>query len=161
MKMCVRTVVVLCVALLAWANVASAVTLWSEDFQSFTAAENTGTDIVGQDGTWSVTGQNTSDHHANVADQTYDNGLGWPVPGWSLFGDLPVGEKVLAVMGFTTNPQTGDGIVTATKTLPALGATQSTLTASMTMATIHTTNKWYTVEYLVRNSSGDNIVNLF
>jgi len=161
MKMCVKTVGLMCVALLVWANAASAVVLWSEDFQGFTAAENTGTDIVGQDGTWSVSGLNTSDHHANVADQTYDNGLGWAVPGWSLFGDLPVGEKVLAVQGRMTDPQTGDGIVTATKTLPALGATQTTLTASMTMATIWNGNRWFTNEILIRNSNGDNIVNLF
>lgn len=159
MKMMVK-IGLLCLLLIASAPAAVETVLWQEDFQSFTAAENTGSPIVPQDGTWALTGQNTSDHHANVADQTYDNGLGWPSPGWSYFGDLPVGEKVLAVQGKTTNPQTGDGIVTATKTLPALGATQTTLTASATICTIHTGNRWYTSEFLVGGGRG-NMVTLF
>ena len=137
------------------------VILWQEDFQTFTAAENTGSPIVPQDPTWALTALNTSDHHANVADRTYDNGLGWPNPGWSYFGDLPVGENVLAVQGKTTSPQTGDGIVTATKTLPTLGATKTTLTASATICTIYGTNRWYTAEFIIGDSGGNTIVNLF
>ena len=151
----------LCALLLTWACVgsASAGVLWEEDFQSFTAAENTGSPIVPQDGTWALTESGSYDYHANVADQTYDNGLGWPVPGWSYFGDLPVGEKVLAVQGHQSGGP--DGIVTATKTLPALGATQTTLTASATIATIFGTQRQYTAELLVSNASGDNIVTMF
>jgi hypothetical protein len=67
-------------------------------------------------------------------------------------------------MGFTTNPQTGDAIITATRTLPTLSPTQTTLTASATICTFYdypSTGRWFTAEYMINNASGDNIVNLF
>ena len=152
----------LCVVLMAWANVAPAadVELWGEDFQGFTAAPATGSPIVPQDSSWALTGSGVGDHHANVADKTYDNGTGWGY-GWSYFGDLPDGEKVLAVMGFQNSG--ADGITTATKTLPGLGATQTTLTASATICTFYdypAHGRWFVAEFMISNAADDNIVHL-
>jgi hypothetical protein len=158
MKMYVRTVVVLCLGLLL-ANTASAVTLWSEDFQGFTSGADDGNPIVPQDSSWDLSISNADQAIANVADNKMKNLT--TLPGWSLFGDLPDGEQVLAVRGFTQGGSPPDGIVTATKTLPALSPTQTTLTAEATIATFWNGNRWFTSEYLVQDAAGNNIVTFF
>jgi hypothetical protein len=135
------------------------ITLWSEDFQSFTSGTPDGDPIVPQDSSWDLTIQNADQAIANVADNKMKNLT--TLVGWSLFGDLPDGEQVLAVRGFTQGGAPPDGIVTATKTLPALNPTQTTLTASATIATFWNGNRWFTSEFLVQDASGNNIVTFF
>ena len=135
-----------CVVLMALASVASATVLWSEDFQGFVKDDAIG--IPDQDATWALT-SNTDNYHCIIQDSTY-----WG-PEF-----IPAGDKVMQVDSITS--ASGNFYATATKTLPALGASQNVLTFKFDLTSGWGGTSWRAVRIwtTVGGSSG-NIADLF
>lgn len=129
-----------CVALLVMGGVASAGTLWSEDFQgmnSFTTGGDlpVGGDLIGNVGAagWSLSGLNP-----NIALPQYnyakveDNTRGWPAPS-ALFDPLADGDHILEVRNMAEGAP--DAWHMATYTLAA-APTQDLVTVSASLGTV-------------------------